>query len=37
MKNRNKINYDNNKIEVKDIIKCLRVLPAEPNLNIKCN
>ena len=37
MKNRNKINYNNNKIEVKDIIKYLRVLPAESNLNIKCN
>ena len=38
MKNRNTINYkNNNKTEFKNIIQCQRVIPAKPNLIIKCN
>ena len=38
MRNRNKINCNNNnKTEFKNTIQCQRVIPAEPNLVIKCD
>ena len=38
MKKSNKNNYNNNnKTKFKDIIQCPRVIPAEPNLIIKCD
>ena len=37
MKNRSKINYNKNKTGFKDVTQCQTVIPAEPNLLIKCD